>query len=127
MAFWHWQVITDCAIVDCERLWANLYFIPDDATYSPAYCWSPCCSVPMYPSASCRRAVRRFSWNSVQRSECPSLRTICTTTIRGILRTPKIVLSGVHPLKDRFPTSRYSILSDKYPFSKPFPSDPSGW
>jgi len=43
------------------------------------------------------------------------------------MRISKIVRSGVRPLKDRFRTSWSSILPDKYPFSKPFLPDPSGW
>ena len=49
-------------------------------------------------------AARRSGWNSVPRSGCLSLHTICTTTIRTIMRIFKIVPSAARPLKGRFPT-----------------------
>jgi hypothetical protein len=100
---------------DCKRLCGYLYFIPDDATYSLACCWSPCYFVPISLSASCRPAARRSNWNSAPRSGCPSPHTICTITIRAIMRIAKIVPSGARQLKGRFPTFWFSILPDKYP------------
>ena len=124
-AFSHCQATTDCGILDREELCGNIYFNSDDATYSLACCWSRCCFVPTSPSASCRPAARRFSWNSVPRTGCLSRRTICTTTIRSIMRICKIVRSGVRPLKVRFLTSWSSILPGKYLSSKPFSPNPS--